>query len=280
MTQPVFPCLWFDGNAKEAATFYCSVFENTAIKEENPMVVTFDLDGQHFMCLNGGPMFKPNPSISFFVTYQDQAALDAAWNKLADGGKVMMALDAYPWSSRYGWLTDKFGISWQIYLGDVTNIPQKVCSCLMFTQQAAGKAEEAMHFYTSLFENSSIGNVMRYGPDGQDNPDYIAHAQFSLNGTTLMAMDSSMMHEFTFNEGVSLVVTCKDQEEIDYFWNKMTADGGQERQCGWLKDKFGVSWQIVPAVLNDLISDPARSQRVVAAFMKMKKFIIQDLLDA
>jgi len=280
MTKLIFPCLWFDGKAKEAATFYCSVFDNTEITNENAMVVTFELEGQRFMCLNGGPMFQPNPSISFFVTYQNEDELNTAWNKLAEGGHVMMALDKYPWSGRYGWLTDKFGISWQLYLGDVNAVPQKVCSCLMFTQHVAGKAEEAIHFYTSLFENSSIGGVMKYGPDGQDNPDYIAHAQFLLNGETFMAMDSSMPHDFTFNEGISLVVTCKDQEEIDYFWNRMTADGGQESQCGWLKDKFGVSWQIVPEVLESLMSDPERSQRVIPAFMKMKKFIIQDLLDA
>ncbi|KAA5537104.1 VOC family protein [Taibaiella lutea] len=280
MTQPIYPCLWFDGKSKQAAEFYCTVFENTSIKDENPMVVTFDLDGQRFMCLNGGPMFKPNPSISFFVTYQNEAELDVVWNKLAEGGKVMMALDKYPWSSRYGWLTDKFGISWQLYLGDVSDVPQKVCSCFMFTKNVAGKAKEAINFYTSLFENSSVGGIMKYGPDGQDNPEYVAHAQFLLNGETFMSMDSSMSHDFTFDEGISLVVTCKDQEEIDYFWNKMTADGGQESQCGWLKDKYGVSWQIVPAVLQQLMSDPERSKRVVPAFMKMKKFIIQDLLDA
>jgi predicted 3-demethylubiquinone-9 3-methyltransferase (glyoxalase superfamily) len=137
-----------------------------------------------------------------------------------------------------------------------------------------------MNFYISLFENASLGGVMKYGENGDDNPDYVAHAQFLLNGKTFMAMDSSMSHDFTFNEGISMVVTCKDQEEIDYFWNKMTADGGQESQCGWLKDKYGVSWQIVPAVITELMKDQERFQRVMAAFMKMKKFIIQDLLDA
>jgi predicted 3-demethylubiquinone-9 3-methyltransferase (glyoxalase superfamily) len=280
MTQPIYPCLWFDGKAKEAAAFYCTVFDNTFIKDENPMVVTFDLDGQHFMCLNGGPMFKPNPSISFFVLYETAEDLDNAWGKLAEEGKVMMGLDKYPWSERYGWVEDKFGISWQLFVGSRTEVPQKVTTSLMFTKQYAGKAEEAIHFYTSLFENSGISGIQKYGADSDDIEGYVAHAQFTLNGKVFMAMDSSISHAFTFDEGISLVVTCKDQEEIDYFWNKMTADGGRESQCGWLKDKYGVSWQIVPAVLQELLSDPERGQRVMQAFMKMKKFIIQDLLDA
>jgi predicted 3-demethylubiquinone-9 3-methyltransferase (glyoxalase superfamily) len=280
MTQPIYPCLWFDGKSKQAAEFYCNVFENSSIKDENPMVVTFDLDGQHFMCLNGGPMFKPNPSISFFVLYETAEGLNKAWDKLAEEGTVMMALDKYPWSERYGWLTDKFGISWQLFVGTKAEVPQNVTTSLMFTKQHAGKAEEAIHFYTSLFENSEISGIQKYGAGSNDVEGYVEHAQFTLNGKVFMAMDSSMSHDFTFNEGISLVVTCKDQEEIDYFWNKMTADGGQESQCGWLKDKYGASWQIVPAVLQQLMSDPERSKRVVPAFMKMKKFIIQDLLDA
>lgn len=280
MTQPIYPCLWFDGKAKEAASFYCSIFEDSKITDENHMVVTFNIEGNQFMGLNGGPMFTPNPSVSFFVLYEDTTSLNEAWNKLSEGGTVMMALDKYPWSERYGWLKDKFGISWQLYIGKMEDVGQRVTTSLMFTQKAAGRAEEAIHFYTSLFENSTIGGIMKYEADEGDVEGHVKHAQFKLNGQTFMAMDSSGPHAFTFDEGISLVVTCKDQEEIDYFWNKMTADGGQESQCGWLKDKFGVSWQIVPAVLQSLMQDPEKSQRVVQAFMKMKKFDIQTLLDA
>ncbi len=140
MANQIYPCLWFNGQAKEAAEFYCSVFKNSKITADTPMVVTFDLDGKRFMGLNGGP-------------------------------------------------------------------------------------------------------------------------------------------HFTFNEAVSFVVECEDQAEVDYYWNKLT-EGGSESQCGWLKDKFGVSWQIVPTILSKLMSDPERASRVVPAFMKMKKFDIQQLLDA
>jgi predicted 3-demethylubiquinone-9 3-methyltransferase (glyoxalase superfamily) len=140
MTNEIYPCLWFDGQAKAAAEFYCSIFKNSKITVDTPMVVNFELDGKRIMGLNGGPWFK-------------------------------------------------------------------------------------------------------------------------------------------FNEAISLVVDCETQEEIDYYWAKLT-EGGSESQCGWLKDKFGVSWQIVPTVLGKLMTDPERSERVMKAFMKMKKFEIDVLLNA
>ena len=140
MTNQIYPCLWFDGQAKAAAEFYCSIFENSKITTDTSMVVLFELNGKKFMGLNGGPQFK-------------------------------------------------------------------------------------------------------------------------------------------FNEAISFVVDCETQEEIDYYWNKLT-EGGEESQCGWLKDKFGVSWQIVPTILGKLMSDPTKSQRVIQAFMQMKKFDIAKLLSA
>jgi predicted 3-demethylubiquinone-9 3-methyltransferase (glyoxalase superfamily) len=119
---------------------------------------------------------------------------------------------------------------------------------------------------------------MRY-PPGQKDEGLIMHAQFKLDGHVFMCMDSSMDHGVQFNESVSFVVECENQEQIDHFWTKLT-EGGQESMCGWLKDRFGVSWQIVPKVLGQLMQDPERSGRVVQAFMKMKKFNIQQLMDA
>lgn len=141
MKHEIYPCLWFDGQAKEAAELYCSIFPNSKITGDSPMVVNFELNGKKFMGLNGGPMFK-------------------------------------------------------------------------------------------------------------------------------------------FNEAVSFVITCEDQKEIDHYWNNLTANGGKESQCGWLVDKFGVSWQVIPAVLGKLMSDPEKGPRVVQAFMKMKKFDIEALMNA
>jgi predicted 3-demethylubiquinone-9 3-methyltransferase (glyoxalase superfamily) len=141
MKNQMYPCLWFDGQAKAAAEFYCTIFPNSKITNDSGMVVNFELNGQHFMGLNGGPNFK-------------------------------------------------------------------------------------------------------------------------------------------FNEAVSFVIPCENQEEIDHYWNKLTAHGGQESQCGWLKDQFGLSWQVVPTILGELMSHPEKGQRVIQAFMKMKKFDIEALKNA
>jgi len=280
MKNTIYPCLWFDGQAGAAADLYCSVFKNAKITANTSMVTTFTLNGQKFMGLNGGPLFKPNPSISFFVIYESEEEIDEAWEKLLEGGGMaLMALDKYEWSEKYGWVADRFGINWQLSLGNLNEVGQKFCPLLMFTQERCGKAREAMDFYTSIFHNSGIQAISNYTAGDGDRETYIKHARFTLNGQILMAMDSSGPHNFSFNEAVSLVVNCDTQEEIDYYWDKLTA-GGEESMCGWLKDKYGISWQIVPSVLNELMNDPHRSERVMSAFMKMKKFDIATLIQA
>lgn len=273
------PCLWFDNQGKEAAEFYCSLFDDSKVTSNNALVTEFELAGQKFMNLNGGPMFQINPSISLFVVCEEVDEINSLWEKLLDGGSVMMPLDKYDWSERYGWLKDKFGMTWQIYKGKLSEVNSKITPSLLFTDTQFGNADSAVKFYTSVFPNSAVDGIMYYGKGDPQTAGKVMHAQFVLDGKVFMAMDGPGEHKFVFNEGVSFVVSCKDQEEIDYFWNKLT-EGGEESQCGWLKDKFGVSWQIVPAVLGELMSDPERSEKVVQAFMKMKKFDIEKLLNA
>jgi len=279
MEKQIYPCLWFDGKGKEAADFYCSVFANTSITSENPLVVMIESAGQKFMFLNGGPHFTLNPSISFYVVCETVREVDQAWAKLIDGGSVLMPLDKYPWSEKYGWVQDKFGVSWQLSAGKLEAVGQKFTPTLMFTQQYAGKAEQAIQYYTSVFKDSSVVGIMRYTAEDPDVEGTVKHAQFTLGKQVFMAMDSSLPHQFAFNEAISLVVECKTQDEIDYYWDKLSAVPEAE-QCGWLKDQFGISWQIVPQILKQLMSDPAKSERVVNAFMKMKKFDIAKLLEA
>ncbi len=292
--QKITPFLWFDGKAEEAAKFYVSIFKNSKIvtmkswgegihfPKEQIMTATFELDGQQFYAFDAGPMFKFNPSISFFVICETENETDTIWQKLSEGGMVMMALDKYDWSEKYGWLQDRFGISWQISLGKISDVGQKLTPSLLFTKENAGKAEKAVNFYTSVFDNSSITGILKYASGEHDVEGTVKHAQFSLNGQMFMAMDSSGAHAFIFNEAISFFLTCKTQKEIDYFWNKLTADGGQESMCGWLKDQFGISWQIVPPVLGEMLSDKdsAKAGRVMQAMMKMKKIIIADLENA
>lgn len=279
MNHSSYPCLWFNSKAWEAADFYYSVFKNTKITSENQFVVTFESDGQKFMCINGGPQFQPNPSISFYVTCENEQEVYEAWEKLSDGGQVLMALDKYPWSQKYGWIQDRYGVSWQLSFGKLKDVGQKFVPTLMFTGEMAGKAEKAIGYYTSVFKNSSVTGILRYEAGEGDVEGHVKHAQFSLNGYVLMAMDSSMPHKFSFNEGISLVVECETQEEIDYIWEKLSAVPEAEK-CGWLKDKYGVSWQIIPAILLKLVNQPEKVQNVVQAFMSMKKFDIEKLIKA
>lgn len=279
MKNPILPCLWFDGNAKAAAEFYCSVFTNSKITVDTSLVVNFELFGNKFMGLNGGPQFKFNPSVSFFVICEAESEIDSTWSKLLINGKVMMPLNKYPWSDKYGWIQDKYRISWQLMMGHADAMGGKIIPAFMFTGSQAGNAEHAMNFYASIFSDSKIKDINRYVEGEHDVAGTVKHGRFNLSDQSFVAMDSSAPHGFQFNEAISFVVDCETQPEIDYYWSKLT-EGGQESQCGWLKDKFGVSWQIVPTILGKLMSDPTKSQRVMTAFMQMKKFDIEKLMSA
>jgi len=275
MKNEIYPCLWFDGQAKTAAEFYCTIFKNSAILVNTPMVVLFELNGKKIMGLNGGPMYKINPAISMFIHCTSLDECDRLWNELSEGATVLMQLDKYPWSERYGWLQDKFGFTWQIMKAD----DDKMMPSLLFTGNQLGKAQEALDFYTNIFENSAV-EVKTYYSEGTPFAGKISYAEFNLNQYPLVAMDGPNEHNFTFSEGVSFVVNCESQKEIDYYWNKFTTDGGKESMCGWCKDKFGVSWQIVPSRMGELIGNPNNGQRAMQAMLKMKKLDISTLENA
>ncbi len=279
MTNKIYPCLWFDGKAKEAAQFYCTVFEDARITTDTPMVVNFEIYGKKMMGLNGGPMFKITPAISLFVTCETDEEIEQIWNKLAGDGNIMMPLDKYPWSQKYGWVADRYGMTWQLMLGNMPASGQKITTSFLFTGEQFGMAQEAMNEYTSLFPGSKIHNVQLYGAGGNLAEGKLEFGQFSLADEMFVAMDGPGDHHFTFTEGLSIVVMCETQEEIDHYWNKLT-EGGQESRCGWLKDRYGVSWQIVPTVLEKLMSNSEQSGKVMQAFMSMKKFDIEALVKA
>jgi len=279
MKNEIYPCLWFNGQAKAAAELYCSVFKDSKITVDTSMVVTFNLAGQKFMGLNGGPRHVPNSSISFFVVFETLDEIEHAWEALLEGGQVLMPLNKYEWSAQYGWLQDKYNINWQLALGKLEEVGQKITPTLMFTNQQAGQAEQAIYFYTSIFANSSVVGILNYDETDNEVAGTVKHAQFKLGQQVFMAMDSSMPDSFSFNEGISLVVNCENQEEIDYYWGKLI-EGGREDKCGWLKDKYGLSWQIVPVILGKLMSDPEKGPRVMQAFLQMTKFDLDKLTNA
>ncbi|QJQ96322.1 MULTISPECIES: VOC family protein [Halomonadaceae] len=294
MLKPITPHLWFDTQAREAAAFYCSLFPESRIEHVSTLrgtpsgevdVVSFTLAGQPFQAISAGPFFTFNPSLSFivhFVPSRDADArkrLDATWAALADGGQVLMPLDEYPFSPHYGWVQDRYGLSWQLILitqdcpSAMEPYPVLVPS-LLFTGGVCGKAEEAGAFYRSVFPGSRAGEVARY-PAGQasDREGTLMFSNFRLGDTWFAAMDSAFEHGFGFNEALSFVVPCRDQAEIDAYWQRLSAVPEAE-QCGWCKDKYGVSWQIVPAELEEMLRDanPATLDRLTQAFLGMKKF--------
>ena len=292
--QKIVPNLWFNQEAEEAANLYTSLFKNSEIRgtaryseagqevhgQEPGSVMTVDyaLDGFRFTALNGGPAFKFNPSISFFVNRQSEDEVDGLWEELAQDGSVLMPLQAYPFSKRYGWVADRYGLSWQLSAGRDSSTPP-IFPSLMFVGDRVGQAEAAINFYTSVFPDSRVGEMFRY-TSGQapDKEGTIAYGPFVLAGQDFAAMDSAREHDFTFNEAISFIVNCKDQDEVDFYWKKLSAVPDSE-QCGWLKDKFGVSWQIVPTVVGKLLTDPdpAKADRVMEALLEMKKVDIKEL---
>lgn len=291
--QRITPCLWFDHQAEEAAKFYTSLFPNSRIhatthysedvaKAANRdagsvMTVTFALNGMNFMMLNGGPMYQFSPSVSLFVDCASASDVDVLWDKLSDGGSVLMPIDSYPWSERYGWLTDQFGVSWQLFLSGEGR--QGIAPMLMFVGDRHGKAEEAMRFYLSQFANSRVRFLARYEEGDEGVVGTIKHGRFLLDGQEFMVMDASGPHPFSFEQAISFVVNCKDQSEIDRFWDGLSADGGTTSVCGWLGDKYGVPWQIVPTRLSELLAsrDRDKAKRVTTALLQMTKLDIAQL---
>lgn len=291
--QKIVPHFWFEKEAKEAAEFYCSLFPDSRVTSVTTLhdtpsgdvdTVTFELWGQKFMAIGAGPLFKFNPSISFMVNFdpsQDENAsqmLDATWQKLAEGGKALMPLDKYPFSERYGWVEDKYGLSWQLSLTQ-GEPPLRIMPSLLFVGDVCGRAEEALNLYLSVFNNAKLGSIIRY-PEGMepDKAGSVQFADFMLENQWFAAMDSAHEHHFSFNEAISFMVYCDSQAEIDAYWEQLTAVPEAE-QCGWLKDKFGVSWQIVPTAMDEMMSQgtPEQMARVTEAFLKMKKFDIATL---
>jgi predicted 3-demethylubiquinone-9 3-methyltransferase (glyoxalase superfamily) len=269
MANEIYPCFWFDHNAEEAAAFYQGIFDQSEIVDQNPFVVLMHIDNQRIMLLNGGPKFKVNPSLSLFVNCLSSERVQAIWKYLMQGGKAMIEMGSHPWSAQYGWLQDKYGVTWQISIANKRQDSESITPSLLFTSSAFGKAEAAMNAYVSLFPNSSITTLMHYGV-GVFEEGKVLYAEFELNGQRMIAMDGPGVHDYVFNAGGSMVVNCASQAEIDRYWYGLS-ENGMEEMCGWLVDEFGLSWQIVPANLGALMTDPKRSQRVMKELCLMKK---------
>ncbi len=286
--QKITPFLWFDKEAGEAAKLYAALFKDSKVKDVTTLrgtpsgtveIVAAKLAGQGFSLMSAGPFFKFTPAVSFLVACETKEEVDVLWKTLSEKGKAVIELGEYPFSERYGWVQDRYGLSWQVMHMGGRAIKQKITPTLMFTGRQCGKAEEAVKLYTSVFDNAEIGDILRYGKNEEpDKETSVKHASFTLAGQGFAAMDSAHVKGVSFNEAISFVVSCETQEEIDHYWKKLSADPAAE-QCGWLKDRYGLSWQVVPSVLNGMLrdKDTKKADRVTEAFLKMKKFDIAAL---
>lgn len=286
--QKIVPHLWFDKEAKEAANFYISLFDqskilNITVIKDTPSgdaeIVNFELAGQRFSAISAGPYLKFNPSVSLMVACSSVDEVNTKWKALSEGGVELMPLGEYPFSKWYSWIQDRYGLSWQLMLVDSELPSQKITPNLLFSNTVCGKTEEAVKYYSKVFEDSEVGFISRYN-DGEAESlmAKVNYCAFKLCGMAFSAMDNGFDVDYSFNEAFSFIINCKDQKEIDYYWDKLSAVPEAE-QCGWIKDKFGVSWQIVPQNLDDIFHSGSEDEikRVTEAFLKMKKFDLDAL---
>ena len=289
--QNLFVNLWMQGTGEEAGEFYARALPEATSEIESrypseglldfqqpfagkPLTVSLWVRGTKITLVNAGGEFTPNPSISIILVFNadQRESLDATWAALMEGGTALMPLDTYPFSAHYGWVNDKYGVSWQLMESDEPVEPRSsVIPALMFGGAAQNRAAEAIEFYTQVL-GAKLDSAFPYGaPTEVATAEALMYAQFTLGEDCVAAMDSGVRQDFTFTPGVSLEWHCDGQEEIDRVWEAMSAVPEAEA-CGWLTDKFGVSWQIVPSNMGELMERPGAFENM----LKMKKLVIND----
>lgn len=267
--KPITPCLWFDGEGEEAARFYCSLFADARITAATPVAVDFEIAGQPFVCLNGGPQYQPNPSISFRYACANVTEQQNLKKALAADGKILAEQPEVSWPQDSVWVQDRWGVAWYLYVDASANKVQRTVPVLHFGGERRSQLDEALDLYACLFPNIRSADT-----DGG-----LRNALLERQGHQCLLMEQPDSRGFAFDEGVSLTVYCDSQEEIDTYWRALSA-GGREQMCGWLRDRFGLAWQILPSILPELLSDTDTAQQAGEALMEMKKINIEQLIRA
>ena len=290
MTLSIELCLWIDSaRAVEAVDFYVGlfpesqagridVFENSGSDgEETIFAGEFSLAGRNMQLIGAHPHQQPNPSISLKFAASDRTTVERIGRSLLDGGAELMPFGSYPWSDYFGWVVDRYGISWQVLVEP--DRPAQLAPALMFVGDQNGRAAEAIELYTSLFPDSGVEVLQRFGDEDADQRGNVFFAKIRLAGRRFDVTDSGVGHAFGFNDMVSLAVLCDGQDEVDRYWNGLLSGGGEPVQCGWLKDRFGVSWQIVPRRLNELLrsSDSSGAAAVMRCMLGQVKIDLAEL---
>ena len=272
MDQLITPAIWCDGTADEAARFYADVFREGSVVEQVPgYAATVSIHGFRLSLMSGDDQDTPNPSISCILNFdpllfggeaQARAYLDELYQRLSAGG-VLMELGEYPFSPRYAWVRDRFGMTWRLMLTDPAGEPRPfILPAFMFGGTNHANAEEATEAWIALFDDARRGALRRHEEGGPMEAGTIMFTDFTLRGTWMAAMDSGAFHDFTFPPGDSMIVSCRDQEEIDRYWAGLSAVPEAER-CGWCVDRWGVSWQVVPHNIAELMANATTREKLL-----------------
>lgn len=277
VSKRIYPCLWFNKNAQEAVDFYSLIFSDIRKFDSNGFSTTFEIAGSKFMVMNGGPTYQVNSAISYYFYSGSEAVLQRIYESLSAGGHILMPLGKYEWSTQYAWVIDRFGVNWQLDIDDIQS-KQKIVPTCLFVNKKNQSVKDAISHYTGIFKPSKVILEAPYNTESGMPFGTLLFAQCSLNGYIFNTMSSTMVHDYDFTPGNSFVIECSTQAEIDYYWHKL-GDGGHYSRCGWLVDKFGISWQVLPDFLAKLVNDPDKGPKVIQAFMKMQKFDIETLLN-
>lgn len=305
--QKIIPNVWCNRSAEAVAALYEEVFSAAGFQVSSvvesrypetdlpdfqkefagqPVTINVTINGYLLTLINAGDEFRPSPGVSFMLNFDPrffsddatkaQDALKNVWEKFKSEGKELMPLGEYPFCPLYGWVEDKFGVNWQLFFKDPESDSRPlIMPSMMFDGPAQDRAQEAAEFYVSLFkqdnESAEMGTTFPYSePTGKADAGALAYGDFRIADQWFAIMDNGSGQDHGFG-GVSLLIQCEDQEEIDRLWDAMSAVPEAE-QCGWLKDKFGMAWQVVPANLEELMQRPDAFQHM----MEMKKLVIAD----
>ena len=272
----VHPCFWYAGNASQAFKTYAEAFSDAELTLDNGFLFELTFNGTKVAGMNGGARYKPNVSVSAFVELPTIEAVDAAFARLnTDTAEVKMPLGAYDWSERFAWITDEWGVSWQLVY--TPSAAASFSAAVMFFGDNAGRARAAMEHYKALLPDTRVLTQLDFPEDATQNPGGLMHAQLASGTSKMILCDSNPVEPATFTPGGSLMLPCTNQEEIDRYWSALTAQGGAAGRCGWCTDRFGVSWQVYPAELAGWLSNPRTAKQVGERLQQMDKIEMGEL---
>lgn len=288
--QKIIPHLWFDKEALEAVQLYTSLFPDshmdwihdlTDTPSGDAVLVQFQLANLTLAAISAGPYFKLNESTSLMVHFQNKDELNRIFEALSEAGRVLMPLGEYPFNSHYVWFEDRFGLSWQFFYSPENSRAVQLEICLLFSQKQVGQARSFLEKAQALFLNSQIGTVNHYQEnEKQEAKALINYGELLLNQQRLVVMDHGFGGENSFNEAFSLMVYTDSQEETQRLYQQLSHVPESE-QCGWVKDEFGISWQIVPRPLMEAYENlpKDRMKQVNDAILTMKRLNYDEITE-